>query len=163
MRILLFVFLFLPISLLSQNEEGVLLEINNFSYEGDSVLLSMSIFNKGAKEITCYKFGTQDICTSVLKIKAKDDFGNRYEVFPCDANIDLESIYLDCDNTVKLSPNEGFVKVLKFAVKDFAPSLKKGNYELFVEVNYSIGNFETKLNNVLETDLLSKKYHFLYY
>lgn len=162
MRLLLFIFMFLPVSLFSQNKEDVLLKVDSFNYEGDSVLLSISIFNKGAKDITCYKVGTHDICSSVLKIKAKDDFGNRYEVFPCDAIIDLESIYLDCDNTVKLSPNEGFVKVIKFAVKDFAPYLKKGSYELFVEVNYFIGNFETKLSNVLETDLLSKKYHFQY-
>ncbi|MCH4895638.1 hypothetical protein E0494_02860 [Marinilabiliaceae bacterium JC040] len=79
-----------------------------------------------------------------------------------DVIIDLESIYLDCNNTVKLSSNEEFVKVIRFAVKDFSPFLKKGSYDLFVEVNYSIGNFETKLSNVLEIDLLSKKYHFQY-
>lgn len=162
MRLLLFIFMFLPISLFSQNKEDVLLKVDSFNYEGDTVLLSMSIFNRGAKNITCYKVSSRDICTSVLKIKAQDDLGNRYEVFPCEAIIDLESIYLDCDNTVKLSPNEGFIKVVRFAVKDFAPYLKKGNYELFVEVNYSIGNFETILSNVLETDLLSKKYHFQY-
>jgi len=50
-----------------------------------------------------------------------------------DVIIDLESIYLYCNNTVKLSPNEEFVKVIRFAVKDFSPYLKKGSYDLFVE------------------------------
>ena len=162
MRLLLFIFMFLPVSLFSQNKEDVLLKVNSFNYEKDSILLSISIFNRSVKDITCYKVGLHDICTSVLKIKAKDDSGNIYEVLPYDVIIDLESIYLDCNNTVKLSPNEEFVKVIRFAVKDFSPYLKKGSYDLFVEVNYSIGNFETKLSNVLEIDLLSKKYHFQY-
>ena len=154
--------MFLSISLFSQNKEDVLLNVTSFKFEGDTVLLEMSILNKGAKPITLYNVGTHDICTSVLKIKAQDDIGNKYEVFPCEAIIDLESIFLDCNNTFKLLSNEGFIKVVKFAVRDFAPHLKKGNYQLFVEINYSICNFETELQNVLEADLFSEKYDFKY-
>ena len=162
MRLLIFIFMFLPISLFSQNKEDVLLKVNDFKCVGDTALLTMSILNSSGKTVTCYKVGLQDICTSVLKIKVKDSFGKKHEVFPCEAMIDLESIYLDCSNTVKLSPDEGFIKVVKFAVKDFAPFLIKGNYELFVEINYSIGNFESELHNVFESDLLSEKYNFKY-
>ncbi len=160
MRLLLFFFVFLPISLFCQNKEDIYLNVNDFKNKGDTILLGISIFNNGLNPVTCYKINTIDICRSVLKIKAQDDFGNIYEVFPCKTIIDSELIYLDCNNTVKLFPNEGFVKFMKFAVKDFTPYLTKGHYELFVEVNYSVCTFETKLQNVLKTDLLSKKYSF---
>jgi len=138
------------------------MQLSSIEYKKDTVSIGVSIFNKGDKTIRCYKVDAKDICTSLLKIKARDDVGNIYEVFPCESFIDLDSIYLNCNNTVILFENEGFTRVVNFSVKDFTPYIKEGDYELFLEVNYSISNFETELENVLKTDLVSKKYHFKY-
>lgn len=160
MRRLLLLLLLMPIVLFSQNKKDVSLKVDNIVFKGDTVLLTMNLINGSNDTITFYKASLKDICTSVLKIYAKDSKGNKYEVFPCKAIIDLESIYLDYSNTVTLAHNEGFQKIIKFSIKDFAPYLIKGNYELFVELNYSIANFETRFNNVFHSDILSKKYDF---
>jgi len=146
--------------LFSQVEQDVLLKINKVSNKNDSISVHIEVINLGATSTVFYKIYLYDICTSIFKIYAIDKAGDRFEAFPCEAIIDLESIVLDCSNSVRLDLKEGYSKVLKLSKFDFSPFLKSGQYSIYIEVNYSIVNFETTLEDVYKSNLISNKYEF---
>jgi len=159
MKILLL--LLFPLTIFAQSN-NIILRINKVTISNYTYIVNTSLVNNSERIITIYKANVKDIRYSILKFFAKDSVGNKYEFYPFETSVDLESIYLDCNNSIQLCPQEGFIKTYKLDIKKFTPYIKKGKYKLYIELNYSISNFRTELKNVLIDDLISNGYSFIY-
>lgn len=159
--IILLFFIF-QLNLIAQREDAIVLNIDKIDFSSDTIKLEISVVNNGDRTIALYKPNLKDICWGLLKIYAisENEKSQKHEIFPCEAIIDLESIKLDCDNTVRLSSQEGLKKIFTFPIEDFSPHIKIGKYIFYVELNYSIVNFETNIKDVLNVDLISKGYYY---
>jgi hypothetical protein len=140
------------------------LSIDNFNMYHDSCVLNIQVVNKSQDTILFYRPRLEDICSSILRIYAisKTHTNKYYYLYPCEATIDLESIYIDQNNSIFLLEEQCFYFKLSFKLEDFSPHLALDSYLLYFELNYSIANLKSKHKNLFKSDIIAKSYCFEY-
>lgn len=153
----------LSFNMLAQKSELYLL-IRDLDLSRDSLGFSLEINNISDQSWTIYKPDSKDICNSILKLRfiSKDEF-HEHEIFPCEYIIDLNSIMLNCTNSINLNPNDIFIQKFKFGINQITPYLEKNfNYSFFVELNLGDILFESDLKNIFKKNLKSSRINFPY-
>jgi hypothetical protein len=165
--ILVLINLIIWISLFSQekNSNSVGLNIENFSIYNDSCTINLHVINKSHDTIVFYKPRIADICSSVLRVYAKSNNRDNqiYNLYPCEATKDLESIYVDQNNSICLLEHKSFDFELTFALENFSPHLESDTYFIYIEINFSIANLKSKQKYLYVSDIISNGYYFEYF
>lgn len=146
------------------NSQSINFTINEIIHTDDSLKVYFCIKNNSEKDIVLYKPTTDDLCSSLLKIKFKsiENEDNEYHVFPCKEIIDVESIYVDSNNLIHLNPNNHYKDFISFSTIDISPFLIEGKYECQIQINYSLFEFEGRTEQLYKKDLISSIFKLKY-
>lgn len=149
-------------STLFGQEKRIKLDVVDCVSTKTSVSFCLTIMNMSNQPIATYLPKKDDICCHILKIKFIDLQNDKvHELNPCTFYTDLESIILNCNNTLFLNVNDKFDQKFNFSKKDISPFLRRGrHYKLFVDWNLKGINFETNFKNLVQEDVKSNEISF---
>jgi|GEM_PF-4286879 len=131
------------------------ININSIVVKNDSTIVEIIIENKGKENICLYKPSLDDICYGIFKVFAYsiNDTTAKYELLPSTTTIDLDSIYLNKENTIILLQDESFKTVIKFSNNKYSPFIKSGIYKMAIELNYKDVVFDSCFMNVFNENI----------
>jgi len=114
--------------------------INEFIVTDSTMRIDVSYTNKGSCKVF-YKPVESAICYGLLSISLVDKSDKSHEIYPCDYEVDLDSISLYFKNSVCLNTNETFRNILTINMnKVDMPPLNR-EYRLVLSLHYEDVNF----------------------
>lgn len=133
----------------------LVVSIKSIIVKNDSTFVEIIFENKGEEDLSLYKPSLDDIDYGIFKIFAYSisDTTKKYELLSSTNAIQLNSIQLNRENTIILSQHTTVKTMIKFSNYNYLPVIKRGIYNMVIELNYEDIEFDGCFVNVFNKNI----------